>query len=296
MPIEYNPVIGRDVWTAEATFTASSAAASYPAANLATADLSAPCRSVGLPATWTIEFTLPRARPVGLVTLIRHKQSQGGTFRLELYRETALTTRLYDSDTDSDLDGGNVILPRCYSDGALEAEDDNWWTATYRTEELAGKSLCRPIWLRRQYLIQGGRLTLTNPTNPAGVYQMARLDVARGHQFSRSFALGASEGHAPASSVGPADGGKEYGERKQKPRVFNGSFNMLPRAEAMEVLGEMKDVHDIVPERGFVWHPFPKQPELWLRTTMWARNAELPLGSFALPKHNATPLSFREVL
>jgi hypothetical protein len=296
MGIEYNPVIGRDPWTSEATFTVSSSAVGYPASNLGTSDLSAPCRSDGLPATWTITFALPRIRPVGLVSLVRHKSSQGATLRLELFADTALTQLAYDSDVDADLDGGNVVLPRAYSDTALTTEDDNWWTATYRTEELVGKSLCRPIWLRRQVLAQAGRLTLSNPTNPLGYYQMARLDIARGHQFTRSFALGAVEGFAAASTVSPADGGKEYGEKKQKPRVFNASFNALPRAEAMEVLGEMKDSHDIVPEKGFVWHPFPKQPELWLRSTMFARHADLPLAAYALPKHHAVPVSFREIL
>ena len=292
---EYCPVIGREDWTENFTFAADGADSDYPATNLATTDIFNIWRGTGL--THVVTATSSKAYPIGLVGLVNHNLSQGARFRLQLYSDTALTTELYDSDDDDELPGLDRVHPICYGDDQLEIEDDNWMTGTYRSSELTDKILVRPIWLRRQYLAKGVKLTLTNPYNQVSdALQMGRLALARGYQFSKGVGLGYAYGHASNAIVSQADGGRSFGEKRLKPMVATGQFDKLPRSEAMEVLGEMKDQHDIVPERGFLWMPFPKDPNKWLRTNGYMRFADLSLQQIALPLHDQVPFNFVQVM
>jgi hypothetical protein len=289
----YNPVVGRDPWTSLATFSADSADPTYPASNLGTSDLNQVYRATAKSAV--ITFVLSRPVPVGLVVLVRHGLTQGATFRLELFSDTGLETLKYDSSTDADLIGGGDIWPTTYTFNQLDFEDDNWLTWQPRTDEIQGKPWDRPIWLNdTRYLIQSGRLTVSNPFAPSNV-QIGRLEICRGQQLSRGIPVQAQSGSPSNSVVTPADGGKEYGQRKQKGRVFQATFPTLPRAEA-ELLKEIKDQHDIVPEAGLYWHAYPKDPTLWIRNSFYARNAELGLHQIAAPLRDSVPLSLREIL
>lgn len=292
MTATYNPVLGRDPWTALATFTADSAAAGYPASNLASSDLNQVWRSTAT--TAEISFTLSRALPVGFVAMLRHNMSQGATFRLRLYSDAAWTTLKYDSSTDTALVGGQDVWPVSYSFSQLDFEDDNWITWQYRSEQLTGQAWDRPVWLtNNRYLVQSGKLTLTNTFNSAGYVQVGRLEIARGYQLTRGIALQSASGYAPNSIVSQADGGKEYGQLRMKPKVFQGTFPSLPRDES-ELVKDLKRQHDVVPEQGIFWHPFPTDPTLWLRNSFYARFADLGLHQIANPVRDAVPISLRE--
>jgi hypothetical protein len=289
-----NPVLGRDPWTSLVTFAADTAAAGYPASNLGTVDLNQVWRSTQKSAV--ITWTTPRDLPVGIVGLIRHNLTQGATFRLEIFADVAMTDRKYDSDTDSELVGGSDIWPATFAFDQLDFEDDNWLTWQPLTASLVGRSWNRPIWFNDvRYLHRAGRLTISNPFNPAAFLQLGRLEVARGMQFSRGVSLGSARGFAPNSIVSAADGGKEYGQLRNKPRVFEGTFPSLPRAEA-DLLGDFKDDRDVVPERGFLWLPFPRDPSTWHRQFLFCRNTDLGLHQFAAPLRDSVPVRFREVL
>ena len=142
---------------------------------------------------------------------------------------------------------------------------------------------------------QGLRLTLTNTRNPAGYIQVGHLAIVRGQQFSRGVAVQSASGYASNSVVTQADGGREYGQLKMKPRVFQGTFPSLPRAEA-ELLKQMKGKHDIVPEQPFYWHPFPQDPTTWVRNSFMARNSDLGLHQVASAVRDSVPVSFRQVM
>lgn len=289
----YNPVIGRDPWTALATFAADTADPNYPASNLGTTDLNQIWRATQKTAVITATFA--KAVPVGLVVLCRHNLTQGATFKLELFKDTALTTLKYSSDADASLVGGSDVWPTVYSFDQVDFDDDNFWTWKYRTDEISGQPWDRPIWLNDiRYAIQGLRLTIANPFNAANL-QIGRLEIARAEQLSRGVPVSAQSGFASNSVVTPADGGKEYGQLKQKPRTFQATFPSLPRDEA-ELLKELKRKHDIVPEQGIYWHPYPTDLTKWARNSFYARNAELGLHQIAAPLRDAVPLSLREIL
>lgn len=289
----YNPVIGRDPWTSLATFTADTAAAGYPASNLGTTDLNQVWKATATSAV--VSFTLSRAVPIGLVVILRHNLTQGATFRLQLYTDAAWSTLKYDSNTDSTLVGLQDVWPPSYTFPELDYEDDNVWTWKYRTEQLAGQPWDRPIWLNdTRYLIQSGKVTLTDTHNASNV-QFGRLEIARGDQIGRGVPWGGASGYAPNSIVTQADGGKEYGQLKMKPRVFQATFPALTRSDS-ELLKDMKRQHDIVPEQGVFWHPFPTDVTTWLHNSFYARHAELGLHQIANAVRDAVPLSLREVM
>lgn len=290
----YNPVLGRDPWTSLCTFTASSEDASYPASNLGDMDFNRVFRTNGAVSSVTITGVFSRAVPMGMLGLCNYNATQGDVFRLQLYSDAGATAEIYDSD-DEDLPGGNAMMPPCYSDEQLTTEDDNWWTATYRTDELENRRRHRMIWLGDYWLTRAWKLTWTK-TGPAAILQLGAAIPCRGHQMSKGLSIGSGRGHSPTSVVTPADGGKEYGDLRLKPRVFQGSFNQLLADEADEVLGEMKDRHDIVPENPVLWHPFPQQPRQWLRTSFPARFEALDLQQYINSSRSASPVNLREVI
>ena len=293
MTATYNPVLGRDPWTSLATFTADTAAANYPASNLATTDLAQVWKATAT--SGVISFTLSRALPVGFLALLHHNMTQDATFRVQLYSDAAWTTLVYDSTTDAALVGGQDVWPIAYSFSQLDFEDDNWITWQYRSEQISGLPWDRPIWLNdRRYLIQSGKVTLTNIHNASNI-QVGRLEIARGYQLSRGVPIGAGSGSTPNSIVTQADGGKEYGQLKAKPRVFQATFPSLPREES-ELLKDIKRQHDIVPELGIYWHPYPTDVTTWLRNSFYARNTELGLHQIANPVRDGVPLSLRECI
>lgn len=290
----YNPVIGRDPWTSFCTFSATSAHADYPATNLGTMDFNQVWRTAAAVSSVTITGVFSRDLAMGMLGLCNYNGTQGDTFRLQLCSDAGATAVILDTD-DLTLPGGNALMPPCYSDDQLEAEDDNWWTATYRTDELENRRRHRMIWLGEQWLTRSFKLTLTK-TGPAGVLQIGALIPCRGYQFSRGIGVGSGRGHASSSVVTQADGGKEYGDLRLKPRVFQGQFMQLTQEEADEIVGEMKDRHDVVPENPVLWHPFPQVPRQWLRTSFPARFAALDLQQYIGPQRSGAPVNFREVI
>jgi hypothetical protein len=57
-----------------------------------------------------------------------------------------------------------------------------------------------------------------------------------------------------------------------------------------------KHSNDIVPEKGMYWHPFPKEPGLWLLNSFWARNAAIPLHGISAPLRDSVPVSLEEIM
>lgn len=290
----YNPVIGRDPWTQLATFSADTHASGYDAPNLATYDLNQVYRSTAT--TCVISATFSKPVPVGMIGIIRHNLTQGASFRLQLYSDAAYVTQKYDSDADAALVGSGDVWPITYDPTALDFEDDNGFTCQPRTEELTGQSWDRIVWWNDvRYLIQSLKLTLTNTHNPAGYLQVGHLAIARGQQFSRGIAAGASSGYAPNSIVTQADGGREYGQLKMKPVVIQTSFPSLPRPEA-ELIKQIKRARDIVPEQAILWHQYPQDVTLWAGNSGLFRFAELSLHQIATPARDSVPISLRQVM
>lgn len=286
-----NAVIGFPRWTDEAVFSdgGGAYAPSYPVSNLGRLPLSKVARSASAAEADTrFLAVLGKPRPVRLIGLINHNGSLDGHFRLRLYgNATGTGTALYDT-------GPLRFWPPLYPPGSLEWEDDQFWSGQYSSEEIASYRATRPVLLDRLILAQSIRLEVSDPTNPDGFFQCGLFEIAHGWQVGVNFAIGAEHGFRARSQMLEALGGVKYFDRRDKPRLFNGSIDYLPRDEALSRAFELHRQTDL--DQPFLWLPDPESTEHLLRQCWLARNAQLGLMSYVAFDRDAVRLNFEEVL
>jgi hypothetical protein len=286
-----NAVIGFPRWTDRAAFLPDGGAyaAGYPVANLGLLPLSRAARSASAePSATRFLAVLDKPRPVRLVAMVNHNGSLDGEFRLRLYADAALSEPAV-HDT-----GWRPFWPPVYPLETLEWEDDQWWSGQYSTEEIAGYRATRPIWLDRLYLAQAVRVEVRDPGNPDGFFQCGLFEIAQGWRVSVNFQLGAEQGFRARTQALEALGGVKYFDRREKPRVFAGAIDFLPRDEALAKAFEHQRQSDL--DRPFLWLPDPDATIHLLRQCWLARNADLGLMRYAAHDRDGVPLKFEEVL
>ena len=292
MSSDRNPVIGFPRFTESVTYTASSAAADYPATNLGVLPLAQIWESTGVSGEW-IKGELDKPRGARFFLICRHNFSITATFRLRLYDDDAATQSelVFDSDTAEDFIGGNEVWPLVYGD-ELEWEDDNWLTGKYTEEELSDTVWYRPIWLDRIYLFKSFRLDITDDSNTDGVLRVGMIDVSQGWQPSRGITPGHESGFEERTSTVTAHGGVDYHERLNKKRYFRGALPFLPRDEAKGKAFELLRQHDTnVP---FAWLLDPTDTKHWLRDCFLAKNEKLSALQRGHRNYETVPLNHKE--
>lgn len=300
MGVERNPLVGFEARDVLAVYSATSTAAGglYPASNLGFLPVNLVWRSasytlgniVDQVISWTYTGNVETASR--LFAIVRPDLTiEESQFRLELFSDTAMTTKVFDSAT-ADLIGGADIFPVVYTDEELEWEDDNYWTAKYTAAQIAGRTFTRVIDIGVLTLHKAGKLTLTDPNNPNLYLQFGFFGNARGHQFTRGIALGTNRGGQSNEVSSEAAGGVVYVSDGVYKRVFRGNFQFLQRSEAENVIGEMKARN--TKKTPFIWHPFPADPKTWLRYSGLYHFSDLDLGQFAQPLHDTEPVSLIE--
>jgi hypothetical protein len=286
-----NAVIGFPRWTDRAVFSAGGGAfqAGYPVGNLAELPLSRAARTAtAAPADARFQAILDKPRAMRLLALVNHNGSLDGQFRIRLYADQTLAEpAVFDS-------GWLAFWPPVYPSQTLEWEDDQWWSGQYSTEEIAGYRATRPIWLDRLYLAQGLRVEIRDPGNPDGFFQCGLFEIAQGWRVGVNFQIGAEHGFRARSQALEALGGVRYFDRREKPRVFSGSIDYLPRDEALARAFEHQRQSDL--DRPFLWLPDPDATIHLLRQCWLARNAELGLMRYASFDRDSATLKFEEVL
>lgn len=286
-----NAVLGFGRWTPEFSFSAGGGAwsALYPPSNLNALPLYLVGRTTSAqPGATRCTATCPQRVPVRLLGLVHHNASVNGRFRLSLYADTALATLLHTT-------GWQEFWPPAFPLGALPFESRNFWTGKYTQKQIANYMWTRPVWLPRTYLIQGLRLEVNDPLNPAGFFEMGLLDIAQGHQLQINFAPGSEFGFRFRTEEQEALGGVAYPERRDKPRVFRGTVeNADHLREVMPFFWEALREHDLdVP---MLWHPYPEQRTLWMRTCFLARLRDPGLIAHATAETDRLPILLEEVL
>jgi len=286
-----NAVIGFPRWTEKAVFQADggSYAAGYPVTNLGGLPLSKVARSASAAVTDTrFLAVLDKLRPVRLVAMVNHNASLDGRFRLRLYGDRfAAAPAIYDS-------GQLPFWPSVYPPSSVEWEDDQWWSGQYSTEEIAGYRATRPLLLDRIHLAHAIRLEVMDPTNPDGFFQCGLFEIAQGWRIGVNFAVSAEHGFRARSQSLEALGGVKYFDRREKPRLFTGSIDYLPRDEALARAFEHQRQTDL--DQPFLWLPDPDATVHLLRQCWLARNASLGMMRYASVDRDGVPLIFEEVL
>lgn len=281
-------VIGWPRWTPVVTWSGGSWSATYPRTNLGTLPLARVARSTNATlASTQFVATLDKARAVRLMALVRHNITLNGKMRIRLYADAARTLEQYDS-------GWVNVWPEVYPYSTLEWEDDNYWTGNYTPEEIAGYPATRPIWLGRIITSRAVLVEIDDTTNPAGFVEVGLCEIAQGWQPSYNPAYGYTEGFRFRSEATEAQGGVKYFDRRDKPRVFRGEIQSLPRDEALARGFEVQRQADI--DQPFFWFPFPDETAHWLRTAYLARLVDPGLLAYSRFQSTSLPISGEEVL
>lgn len=283
-------VLGFPRWTDKATFTSDggAAAAGYGASNLGALPLAQVWRSADATAANTkFLAVLDQRRGVRLLALVGHNCSLAATIRIRLYSDAAATALLYDSGTEA-------VWPVVYPFGTLEWWQDNWWSGKYTAEEIAGYRPTRPFWLDQLYFARAIRVEITDGGNAAGTVECGLFEIAQGTQASVNFSFGAQYGFRFRSQAVEALGGVKYFERRDKPRVFKGEIQYLPRDEAMSAWFELHRQLDL--DTPFLWMPNPTSTVNLLRECFLARTVDPGLLAYASPGRDRIPISLEEVL
>lgn len=282
-----NAIIGFPRWTAEATYTAGSAASGYPASNLGTLPLSYPWRSGGLEtADCTVTVTLPSLRRVGLIVIGPHNFSAGSTIDVAVYRDTGLT----------DLIWGDTIpvWPSVFTADQVDWDGGRWWDRTYTADEIAGYPWYLPIALPEPAYARAVVITIHDPVNPAGYVQAGLLEIADAFIFPVNFEYGAQYGYRGRTETQEADGGTKYRRRRAKPRVATCNVPYAPRDTALGGFLEMQRQLDI--DTPFFWWPRPDEALHTVRTAFLAHFTELDLQSYAVFGRDGVPIRLEEEL
>lgn len=283
-----NAIVGFPRWTAEATFSATSVDAKYPAANLGTLPLSYPWRSAsGALSGVSITATMPKLRKVGLVVIGRHNLSITATARVRVYRDIAKTVLVYDS-------GAFRVWPAVFTEDQVDWDGGRWWDRTYADDEVAGYPWYRPILVPGEEYAMAVQVDINDPDNTYGYLQISLLEVAAALQFPINFAYGAQYGYRGRTEAQESDGGTIQRRRRQKPRKFVGAIQYVSRDVALGSFLEMRRQLDI--DLPFFWWPDPTDTVHGLRNAYMAHFTELDLQTYAALDLDGVPFANEEEL
>lgn len=278
MTLQPYPFVGFNRWTDRCTFTASSAAAGFAAANLATLPLGIPWQSTDATDQW-IKGEFDTDLLVQQFLLSRPDLTDLASLRLRLYSSVAAsqndaTNKLYDSQGDVTLIGGQRFWPIVYSDDQIEWEGENWLPGSYTDQEKKDTVFHRPITLNDAVLTRSWRLDLSDVTNPLAFMRLGHIDVAQGWQFSRSFDLKRTSDFELRTTTVTPYGGSDVHNRLSKKRTFTGDMSVLPRNEVQNVIYEMARMYDV--DTPFAFTADPTDPASWLRECFLSKFSKLP--------------------
>ena len=277
-----NAIVGFPRWTGEATFTAGSAAAGYPAANLGTLPLAYPWRSGGLdPAQTVIAATFATARKVGLVVIGPHNLSIGSGLRVRTYFDEAGNDMVAEEEVET--------WPAVFTEDQVDWDGGRWWDRTYTPEEVAGYPWYRPILLPVEAYVRRVTVEIFDPLNPDGFVQAGLVELASVLRFPVNPQYGLQYGYRGRTEAQEADGGTLYRRRRAKPRKVTGSVPYMPRDEAQGSFMEMQRQLDT--DTPFFWWLDPDDERGMLRNAWMAHFAELSLQAYASFDGDAVPFS-----
>jgi len=283
-----NAVFGFDRWSEDYVFSGGSWSSSYPASNLNVMPLSRVARSSdATPVSTQFTATYSGGRNVQLLGFVNHNASLDATFRIRLYADLGQTKLLHDT-------GWLEFWPVVFPWGSLPCGHISFWTGKYSSTDLEGYNATRPVWLPAAHLAQAIKVEISDPSNPAGYFQLGQFEIAEGYQLGINPSYGAQYGFRFRTQSQESLGGVKYFERRPKPRVFQGVVEYADRDEVMSRAFEMFRRHDL--DRPLLWVPDPDDTVHFLRNSFLARLTDPGLFSFAAYGRDRLPFSLEEVL
>jgi hypothetical protein len=259
----------------------------WPVTNVTSLPLGRVARSSDADVASTkFQITLAADQPVGMVSLIGHNASNDATVEIQVYADAAGTMLEWQS-------GPLEFWPAVYDSLDLEFEDDRWFDGKYLDSEKRGNVPILPVLLGSNYSARLIRVSVIDPGNPDGFFQVGYVDVATAAEFTINFKYGAQYGLRDRTAVLESEGGAKYFNARGDVKIFRGEIDYLPETEALSRAYEMQ--RQLGAAKPFVVVLYPDKPETFLTQAFLARHAALDPISRAFFGRDTVPLNFEEV-
>lgn len=207
---------------------------SLPLANLQDRAFAVVARSIDLSlASTTFTMDLRQQRSVRIIALVAHNFSFGGRIHIEASNADDFSDPL----ADFFVDAWSGVADAEWDLDSLEWENDNFWTGTYVQEDVEGQTPICPIVLENDIGARYWRVTIDDPSNPAGFVQIGRVFIGAGFLQPRiNYSWGGSLGYEDATGVDSSLSGAEYFDVREPIRVMRFSLASLSEEEGAKAL------------------------------------------------------------
>lgn len=190
--------------------------------------------------------------------------------------------------------GWTDVWPVIYPWGALEWEDDNWWTGKYTAEEREGYTTELDHLLPAAKLGRYWRVEIRDLGNPAGFIQIGRLFIGPAWQPEINMIYGATIAWDTKTEVQEAKSGAEYFDVRTPYRVQKFTLSWMEENEAFTRAFELQRQAGIHAEIVFIHDPADTVHSLRRRFMVRMRT----LGAIEYPylTINSTAIELKELL
>ena len=258
----------------------------YPVENAGNTEQARVARSTDLdPESCTLVGTFPAERPIQLIGIVLPNCTITSEYRIK--RRDYYGNEFHDT-------GWMKVYPQVYRQGRLNWEDERFWTLSYTQDEIEGFKFTRPYDTEDQRISKEIEIQFNDPGNPDGFIDVAYVSVAESWQLGVNMAWGSSHSFESRSKVVQARGGAKAFDRLPKPRRLSAQLDYVDHVDAMSRIYELQRQADITD--AVLIHPYPEEPEHWLRTTFVARQRQLNPIERAMYGFDSTQLEFEEVM
>lgn len=235
------------------------------------------------------QFTidLGRGMKAQILALRNHNLSISARYRVVGSAVVDFSALAYDS-------GWNDVWPVVYPFGALEWEDDNWYTGKYTDEEREGYTTELDHLLPMAKLARYWRVEIDDVENPAGFVQVGRLFIGPAWQPTINMIYGASIGWETKTVVQEAKSGAEYFDVRTPYRVQKFTLDHMSQDEAFSQAFEIQRRAGIHGEIVFIHDPSDTVHSL--RRRFMARLRTLTPIEYPYFDINSTAFELKELL
>ena len=281
------PILGYPRHTAEAVFSSNNSFDSdYPVGNCGVFPFSKVARTSDKTGICVTAIFAEKKR-IEVVTISRHNIIVSeATRRIKLYEDEAGEVLLHDS-------GVLDLWPATKTEAQVDFDGGQWWDRGYRAEEKANNPVHRPYFI--EGLIYAKRVDVCLEAGAhVGDVDIGMIDISAALVLPISPSVGARYGFTTRSEMIEADGGVEYFERKNKPRVFEGELAAVATDDAKALLLDFQRETDIT--EPFLWW-LNREDELHtIRDCYMARNVRLGLMAYVTHHYHSVPINIKEIL
>jgi len=227
-------------------------------------------------------------RDIRIFAVLRHNATSAATVRLQLYSDAGRTVQVADT-------GVLPLWPPFYPPGSLPWGHPAAWTGgAITTEDLAGEPLDFHHVFPAPVVCRAFKVTFSDPANPDGYFELARLMLAPGWQSPYGFDFGSGVQWVDPSAAVKSLGGVRYYDRKSLYRTVTGKLDLTEAVGAGWWM-EMQRRLGVTGELFFVYDPDDAYQALKQRSFLASFRELSPLENPYLNR-NSVAFALEEVL